>query len=404
MHGQLGVRQSHDDVDPEVQRRRGSMKWSAYGPDVLPAWIAEMDFPLAPPIAAALTDAVARGCTGYPPADAHTGVPAALSDWYAERYGYRMPAERVRLLPDLLRGVELTVEVFSPAGSPVVIPTPSYPPFFDAVRLAGRTPLEVPMSTASGRYELDLPAIDAALAAGAGTVILCSPHNPLGRVFSAGELGALAAVVGRRGARVIADEVHAPLIYPGGTFVPYASVDDGARDHSVTLTAASKGWNLPGLKCAQIVLTGTEDVARWDALSMLRTNGASTLGIAATVAAYRDGGGWLDDTVRYLDGNRRLLEDLLAEHLPSVRYALPAGTYLGWLDCMALGLADPAAAFLEHGRVAVSDGAAFGVAGRGRVRLNFATSRDLLTRIVAGLVAGATAERGSVPPVPAASA
>lgn len=410
MYGAINARQhGYDDVDPAQQRRRGTMKWSACAPDVLAAWVAEMDFPLAAPIAAALTEAVERGCTGYPPPDALTGIPEALSDFTASRYGERTPADRVRLLPDLLRGVELAVELFSPVGSPVLIPTPSYPPFFEAVRLAGRRPVEVPVRTAAGRYELDLPAIDAALAAGAGTVILCNPHNPLGRVFSGAELDALAAVVARRGARVIADEVHAPLTYPGETFVPYASVSPEARDHSVTLTAASKGWNLPGLKCAQIVLTGAADVACWDGLSMLRTNGASTLGIAATVAAYRDGADWLDDTVRYLDGNRRLLADLLAQHLPEVRYALPAGTYLGWLDCTALGLADPAAAFLEHGKVAVNDGAIFGAAGQGCVRLNFATSSDLLTRIVAGLAAGASgapdcAVREPAHPAPATSA
>lgn len=380
----------YDRIRVEDLVRRGSMKWSLYGPDVIAAWIAEMDFPTAEPIAAALRSAVDRGYTGYPPYDDATGLPAVTADRLTAA-GLSVPAERIRLLPDVLKGVELAIELYSPAGSPVVVPTPAYPPFFEVVRVCGRQVVEVPMVRTDAGREFDLAAIDAALDAGAGTVIVCNPHNPLGQVFGAPELAAVADVVAAHGARVVADEVHAPLVYPGATYVPYATVSPAAAAHSVTLTSASKGWNLPGLKCAQIALTGPADVGTWDALPVLRVLGASTLGIVANLAAYTEGAAWLADTVAYLDGNRALLGELLAEHLPGAGYAAPAGTYLAWIDCRALGLEDPAGFFRTRARVAVNDGAAFGAVGAGFVRLNFATSRPILTRAVTAMGAAVAA-------------
>jgi cystathionine beta-lyase len=224
--------------------------------------------------------------------------------------------------------------------------------------------------------------------------LLCTPHNPLGRVFTRAELAALAALVEAHGARVVSDEVHAPFVYPttqgavpprrveDAALVSYATVSDAAAHHSVALTSASKGWNLPGLKCAQIVLTNEADTAAWDRLSYMRSSGASILGILANRVAYEEGESWLREVVAYLDGNRALLARLLAGLLPRVRYTIPEGTYLAWLDCRTLGVADPAAFFLQRAQVALTDGATFGRPGQGHVRLNFATSRAILTTIV----------------------
>lgn len=390
---------SYDTLQVDELRRRGSIKWTRPAPDVLAAWVAEMDYPPAPVIGAALHDAVDRGYTGYPPEDASTGLPAATAAILAER-GLSVPAERIRLLPDILRGIELAIGLYSAPGSPVLVPTPSYPPFFEVTSVCEREIVPVPMVEAEAGPSYDLAAIDAALAAGAGTLILCNPHNPLGRTFGADELRALAEVVGAHpGARVIADEVHAPLVYPGSRHVPYASVSAAAAGHSVTLVSASKGWNLPGLKCAQVVLTSDADADRWDSLAFVQTLGASTHGIVANLAAYSAGAGWLADTVSYLDGNRRLLAELLAEHLPAVRYRAPQATYLAWLDCRGLGLTDPAAFFADEARVLVNDGATFGAVGRGFVRLNFATSAPILRRIVRrmGAAAAAHAPTGTGP-------
>jgi cystathionine beta-lyase len=216
-------------------------------------------------------------------------------------------------------------------------------------------------------------------------VLLCNPHNPTGRAFSRAELRALAEIVDRRGARVIADEVHAPLVYGEHRHVPYATVSDAAAAHSTTIMSASKAFNLAGLKCAQIIATSHADATRWRALAVHEVPGSTPLGIAATVAAYRDSDAWLHDLVAYLDANRRALVDLLAEHVPEIRLRVPDATFLAWLDCSALGLADPARSFLDRGRVALADGPPFGAACEQYVRLNFATSRELLGRIVAAM-------------------
>lgn len=361
---------------------RGVAKWTFYPEDVLAAWVAEMDFATAPPIRAALLDAIERSATGYPSAAAASGLPEACAGWLARTSGLVVEPMQIQILPDALRAVELAIEVFSRPESAVVIPTPAYPPFFEAVRVVGRPIVEAPLASCGARWTFDLDAIGAALGAGAGTVILCNPHNPLGQVFTRRELAALAALVETHGARVVVDELHASLVYPGATHVSYATVSEAAARHSVTITSASKGWNLPGLKCAQIVLTNPADVVRWAELSFLRTYGASILGIIASRVAFEQGGPWMRDAVAYLDGSRILLEDLLARTIPQIGYVVPEATYLAWLDCRALALEEPAAFFLREARVALTDGAGFGAPGTGFVRLNFATSRRILEQIV----------------------
>jgi cystathionine beta-lyase len=323
-----------DDVDIDRLRARRTVKWSLYGPDVLAAWVAEMDFDVAPVVRSALLDAVAREDFGYaePDLGALTG---AAADFFATRY-----------------------------GRPVVA---------------------APMLRTERTDGLDLDAIDAGLAGGARAVLLCSPHNPTGRVFTREELVGLAAVVEAHGARVIADEVHAPLVYDGARHVPYAAVSDATAAHTVTVTSVSKAFNLAGLKCAQVVASNHDDAARWRRLRVFEVPGPTPLGIATTTAAYRDGGPWLDALVGYLAANVDRLGALLVEELPGVRWHRPQATFLTWLDCSALGLDDPARWFLDHARVAVSDGPPFGPHCDDFVRLNVATSRELLDQIVGAM-------------------
>lgn len=369
-----------DSLSIQQLRGRRTAKWTSYGPDVLPAWVAEMDFPLASVIQDELVAAVSRSETGYPTED--PALPAAAAAWLARRFGMLVAPDQVKVLPDILKGIELGIKTFSPPGSTVVILTPAYPPFFVVPSVIGRETIQVPLTSRGERLTFDLDGIDTALRSGAGTVLLCNPHNPVGRVFTPAELQNLAEVVEKNGARVIADEVHAPLVYPGVQFTPYSTVSDAAARHSVTLTSASKGWNVAGLKCAQIVLTNRDDLEAWERLSFLETFGASILGILANRVAYTDGDQWLHDVVNYLDGNRLLLASLLQDHLPGVRYTIPEATYLAWLDCRSLDLDDPSAFFLDHARVALNPGSSFGTDGKGYVRLNFATSRAILTEIV----------------------
>ena len=379
--------ETFDAMSLDEVRRRGTAKWTYYGDQVLAAWVAEMDFPPADALRMALHDAVDRGFTGYPPTPEQLGLPAAVAKWFFEHSELVVDPGHIRVLPDVLRGLRLAIETFSAPQSAVVILTPAYPPFFEVVRVAEREIIEVPMILESGRPTFDLTRIADALQAGAGTVLLCNPHNPLGRVFTRDELAALAVVVDLYGARVVSDELHAPLVYPGANYVPYAAVSAAAASHSVTLVSASKGWNLPGLKCALALFTAKTDAETWDRLSFLRTGGASIMGMLANKVAFEQGEPWRREVIAYLYGNRTLLATLLAEHLPQVQYTIPEATYLAWLDCSALALENPTEFFLERAGVALSDGAGFGAPGIAHVRLNFATSRPILTMIVQHMAA-----------------
>jgi cysteine-S-conjugate beta-lyase len=372
-----------DNFTPETLRRRGTIKWSLHEPDVLACWVAEMDFAAAPAVREAVLEAVEREEFGYPRRDEMNGLPEALADFQRNRYGWTVDPSRVHTLPDVLKGVELAVRHFSPEGSSIILSTPAYMPFFELPAVTCRPIVEVPTLLEDGTHRMDLERIDAAFAAGGRTIVLCNPYNPLGRSFSRDELLQLASIVDRHGGRVVADEIHAPLTYPGQRHVPYASLSELAASHTVTLTSASKGWNLPGLKCAQVIINNDIDQERWCALSMLDTHGASTIGIASNRAAYLAGVPWLNAVVDYLDGNRAYLADLLAEHLPSVAYTPPEAGYLAWLDCRPLELdAEPADYFLEKARVATNAGPAFGAPGAGHIRFNFATSRAILAQAV----------------------
>ena len=370
-----------DAVDIEKLHRRRTVKWSLYGPDVLAAWVAEMDFDIAAPVRAALLDAVDREDFGYVEGDL-TELTSACAEFLASSYSWDVAASRIFPVADVLTGIAGALDVFSPRACRVVVPTPAYPPFFEIITLGGREVVEVPLIAERGRATLDLEAIEVALEHGARAVLLCNPHNPTGRVFDRNELAGLAEIVERHDARVIADEVHAPLVYPGHRHVPYATVSDAAAEHTVTVTSASKAFNLAGLKCAQVVTSNHADAKRWRTLPIFQVAGPTPLGIAASSAAYRSGGRWLSELVTYLDGNRRLLGELVRTELPGVDYREPEATFLAWLDCAGLGLDEPATFFLRNARVALSDGPPFGAGNAPYVRLNFATSRAILERMV----------------------
>src|SRR4051794_15849489 len=330
---------SFDDVTVAQLRESGGLKWSRY-PDAIGAFIAEMDFGTAPPVVAALHEAVDAGVFGYLPAAAETALARAWCGWAAEHYGWAVPEERVRPIADVMAGLQATIELFSAPGTPVILPTPAYMPFLTAPRELGREVLEVPLVLDGTRYVYDLDALDAAFARGGHLMVLCNPHNPVGRVLEADEMRAISEVVDRHGGRVFSDEIHAPLVYDGHRHVPYASLSETEAAHTVTAVSASKAWNLPGLKCAQLVLTNEADVTTWTAAGHRFEHGAANLGVLAAVAAYTAGEPWLEEVLAYLDRNRRLLGDLLEGRIPGIRYTAPEGTYLAWLDCRELGLGD----------------------------------------------------------------
>ncbi|MFF5139801.1 MalY/PatB family protein [Streptomyces sp. NPDC013157] len=359
-------------------RCRTSMKWRTYPEDVLPLWVAEMDVPLAPAVVRAVTDAMELGDTGYP---AGTAYAEALAAFAAKRWDWDgLDTARTAIVPDVMLGVVEMLKLVTGPGDPVVVNSPVYPPFYQFVEHMDRRVVEAPLG-ADGR--IDLGVLEAAfrgLGGGRAGYLLCSPHNPTGTVHTADELTAVTALAERYGVRVVADEIHAPLTAPGVGFVPYLSVPGAER--GLSLMSASKAWNLAGLKAA-LAVAGPGAAADLARLPEEVSHGPSHVGVIAHTTALTDGTAWLDALLAGLDENRRLLAGLLDRHLPGIRYRPAEATFLAWLDCRALGLGDdPAEVFLDRGRVAVNSGIPFGTGGAGHVRLNLATSPEVITEAV----------------------
>jgi cystathionine beta-lyase len=280
-------------------------------------------------------------------------------------------------------------------GDAVIVNSPVYAPFYAFVSHDGRRVIEAPLD-GDGRIDLDALAEAFARAGAPGrkvAYLLCNPHNPTGTVHTAEELAAVADLARRFGVRVVSDEIHAPVILPGARFVPYLTVP--GAENALALVSASKAWNLSGLKAA-LAIAGPEAAADLRRMPEEVSHGPSHLGVIAHAEAFRSGAEWLEALLVGLDANRALLGELVAEHLPGVRYQWPQGTYLAWLDCRELGfdeedtdelavvadLAGPARWFLEHARVALSSGHVFGTGGAGHVRVNFATSKAIITEAI----------------------
>ncbi|MFT2815291.1 MalY/PatB family protein [Leifsonia sp. A12D58] len=365
-------------------RDRTSLKWRSYPNDVLPMFVAEMDYPLAPPIGDALIAAVRRSDTGYvapenPLADAFAGF--ALRRW-----GWRVDPDHVTSTTDVSVAIVETIRHTITPGERVVINPPIYPPFFDLVPEAGGEIVEVPLLSGVGGWALDLDGIERAFAAGARAYLLCNPQNPVGHPHSVEDLTAVAELAARYDVTVISDEVHAPLTHTDGSFTPFLTVSPEAAEHGICVTSASKAWNLAGLKCALIVtasertrhvVTGMPEEVQW------RT---SQFGLIASVAAFTDGEEWLDGVIAAIQANRALLAELLALMLPGVIYAQPHASYLAWLDLRALGWGDdPAGIALDRAQVALHSGPMFGTQGNGFARLNLACSPEVLTEAISRL-------------------
>ncbi|MGW0611521.1 MalY/PatB family protein [Streptomyces sp. NPDC002788] len=369
----------------ETLKRRTSIKWRTYPDDVLPVWVAEMDVPLAEPVVRAVTGAMELGDTGYP---AGTAYAEALAAFAAKRWNWDgLAVERTSIVPDVMLGVVEMLKLVTGYGDAVVVNPPVYPPFHHFVAHMDRRVVQAPLGP-EGRIDLGVLEETFRQVAAHGrraAYLLCSPHNPTGTVHTAEELSAVAALAERYGVRVVADEIHAPLVVDDARFVPYLSVPGAER--GLSLMSASKAWNLAGLKAA-LSIAGPEAAADLARMPEEVGHGPSHVGILAHTAALRDGDAWLDALLAGLDTNRRLLADLLAEHLPAIRYRPGDATYLAWLDCRALGLGDdPAEVFLRRGRVALTSGPPFGTGGAGHARLNLAASPEVIREAVRRMAA-----------------
>lgn len=382
LHGYTRGAVNLDDLDIELLRRRRGAKWANVPADVIPAWVADMDFPVAEPIARVLVEMAGGSDLGYPSGPRADGLATVFARRMHERFGWSVDPARVEVITDVVQGLHLAVSLFSEPGDAVVTPLPIYPPFLEAVRANGRVPVWKHFVPTAEGYRIDFERLGAELSPRTRMLLVCNPHNPTGRVLDAQELRALADLALERDLVVVSDEIHADLIYDGRRHLPLANLGPEIAARTITLTSATKAFNIAGLRCSVAVFGTAELHRRFRSVHAHARGGIGILGMAASAAAWSEGQPWQDAVVRYLEGNR----EIVAEHVrrwKGVVHTAPEATYLAWLDFRALGLEPtPQAFFLERGRVALSEGLDFGESGRGHARLNFATSRPILSEIL----------------------
>ncbi|MBC7463780.1 MAG: aminotransferase class I/II-fold pyridoxal phosphate-dependent enzyme [Actinobacteria bacterium] len=367
----------------QLQTHR-SEKWREFPADVLPLPVAEMDFPVADPIRNVLLEMVAKSDLGY--LGPIPELPVAFGSFAKKRWNWTLDPEQVRIATDVgVAAVEVLRLVTSP-GDRVLINTPVYHNFANWIKEAGLELVDVPFHQVGQKWELDFSLIEQAYKSDIKVHLLCNPHNPLGRTYSPNELLEFATLAKKYEVVIISDEIHGPLTYQEATFTPFLSLGSIAEEVGVTITAASKAWNIAGLKCAIIVSQNSNMDAVLSRLPVATHYRASLLGAFATVAAFADGEEWLDAVMIELDSNRNLLKRLLVEKLPQVGYELPQMGYLAWLDFSDYAKSRPAHLMLTKGKVAVNPGSSFGPNVEGFVRLNFATSPEILTNAIERIV------------------
>ena len=368
-----------------IRRERSSIKWTRFPADVLPLFVAEMDYPLAPAIVATLVERVQASDTGY--LDGPGPLAPAFAQFALNRWGWRVDPSHVHLATDVSVGIVEALRLAVPAHGRVAITPPVYPPFYELVEEAAASVIEIALLEQGERWALDLAALELSFASGVDAFLLCNPHNPHGIVWERSTLEVLAGLAAQYDVFVISDEIHAPLTYPGVAFTPFAPLALAAGARAVTVTSASKGWNVAGLKCALVIAA---DDATNDLLNRLPEEVAcrtSILGLHANIAAFSCTD-WLDNAIDQIVDNDSLLDSLLREHLPAVIYHRPRASYLAWLDLRHLGLGDsPYQRILDEARVALNNGESFGLGGQGFARLNLACSPDTLREAVARIAA-----------------
>lgn len=371
----------------DLQRLRSltCIKWTHFPEDVIPAWVADMDFAPVPAAVEAVRRLAENGDFGYNFA-AHAAIPEAFCEWERTRHDWSPDPEHSRLFCDVMQAVETTLWLHTEPGDGVVLFTPVYHPFYPAVTSTGREVVDVPLDPTGWR--LDPERLSAAITPRTRAILMCNPHNPTGRAFTREELSAIAEVAEKHDLLVVSDEIWGDLTHPEATHIPFESLGEAAAAHAVTITAASKAFNIAGLHCSVAHISHPGVAEKLAALPRHLLGTVGSPGAAATLAAWTHGADWLDVVRAHLTSQRDHLATRLAAELPEVGFAPPEATYLAWLDFRPLGLGDdPAEWLLEHARVALSHGHEFGEEGKGFARLNFATSREILDEIVDRIVA-----------------
>ena len=347
---------------------------------VLPLWVADMDFPCPRPVVEALVARAAHGIYGY------TGVTDSYSDavvhWMRKRHGWTIAPGWICTTPGVVPALNMLVRTFVAPGERVLIQPPVYHPFFSAIENNGGEIAASPLVYDDGRYRMDFDDLEArAKDPRVSMAILCSPHNPVGRVWTADELTRFGEICLRHNVLIVSDEIHGDLIYPGHKFIPLASLGEAFARNTITCTAPSKTFNMAGLQTSNIIIS--DDALRGRFEKTLQSNGLfgiGAFGAVAAEAAYNHGEEWLEQVLDYLEGNLRYLEDYVSGHIPRVSVVRPEGTYLVWMDCRGLGLDKDGLKrlMLEEARVYLDEGFIFGPEGEGFERINIACPRPIL--------------------------
>lgn len=368
------------DFDQSIDRRgTDSVKWCLYEEDVLPMWVADMDFKAPQPVIEALKQRVEHGVYGYPAEMKE--LLQAIEERMFDLYGWEIKSEDILLLPEVIVGFNLACHAVGQAGDGLLIQPPVYPPFFSVPNNTQLQLQQAPLVQArDGSYQIDMQAFEDAITERTRLFLLCNPHNPVGRVFRKEELERMAETCLRHKVIIVSDEIHGDLIYQGQRHIPIASMDEDIAQQTITLIAPSKTYNVAGLKCSIGIVQNKELRNRMRNATQGLVGHLNLMGLTAALAAYRHGQEWLEQVLDYLEANRDYAYDFVGSNVPGVCMPKAEGTYLAWLDCRGLkNVEDPAKFFLEKARVALNDGKDFGSGGGGFVRLNFGCPRSTLS-------------------------
>jgi cysteine-S-conjugate beta-lyase len=371
----------------KIPNRRGTdcIKWEHHAQDVLPMWVADMDFVSPAPVVQALRRRVDAGLFGYPTglhgeANELTGLRKAIVDWVGERYEWKIqPIDQV-FVPGVVIGFNKAALAVGNPGDGIVIQPPVYPPMLDAPSNTKMMRQDAPLARMpDGSYEIDWDLFRAAFTPETRLFLLCNPHNPTGRVFRRDELERMAEICLERGVTICSDEIHGDMVYRDHRHIPIASLSPEIAQNTITLIAPSKTFNLAGLSCAIAVIPNPKLRGAYADAGKGLAGWVNMLGLAAAEAAYRDGSEWLEQLMAYLKANRDFVYDYVRSEMNDITMVRPEGTYLAWLDCRNAGInGNPAKFFLDNAKVAFNDGDTFGPGGAGFVRLNYGTPRALV--------------------------
>jgi len=383
------------EVSEDALRARRGVKWHMHPEDVIPAWVADMDFTVAEPVQAAIRQIVDQQDYGYPWRPGEESMVAAFAERMQERFGWTVDPDFVQPVTECVQCMYATALCFSEPGDGIVLQTPIYPPFLGAIEKTGRRLVENRLRDDGTRYVLDVENLQQVVDDRTRILMVCNPHNPTGRVFTRDELMALGTLAVERDLVILCDEIHADLLYDGATHIPMATLPREIAERTITITSATKGFNIAGLRAAVMHFGSPALRDRMhEQIPAYLMGQIGITGTDATVAAWREAQPWLDEVMVRLKSNRDYVAQFVKEEMPGIHHYSPESTYLAWLDCRDLDLPDsPYKFFLEEAKVGLNDGGAFGEAGKTCVRLNFATSEEVLSQVLRRMAAAVQARR-----------